>query len=297
MFLESTTIRALRLVIPRSSSFLSTHRTTALNPPRRHLHILTGTEAISAINKETMSDAHDSFRQQLAQMPKAQLNRLDMGSYNRTERRLIDEERVRRKRANTATASSPPEQSQVQDETFIVNALGSLLLDDTSNQASGSSNARPPKPPKDTPESWYLYPEHHTKIAEQIPGVPFYESDANGVNSWDTRIVGKFECSNRRCEKTWTSGIVATVIRAYRRPELSYNAKVYNQRCKKCNKLGHMKIDVDSYVERVVRRIKIWKGETVPEIPDRVKITPPHEEDFCEGCKAGRCQRKYLLGS
>ncbi|KAJ6264915.1 hypothetical protein Dda_1068 [Drechslerella dactyloides] len=252
----------------------------------RHL-----TESLHAAN---IDDTSNNFRQRLTQMPRAELNHLDMGRYNRAERRLIDEERVRRSRATTGfTAINLPIQGQAQASSSSTNTS----TFDSGNGQSSSSAGQPFTPPIEKPERWYLFPEHHAKVAEKVKGARFNPSDIEGDEFWDTNIVGRFKCSNTKCSKVWTSGVVATRIRKYGQSPFRYNARVYNQGCRRCKKLGIMEIDIDAYVERVVRRVKIWKGEAVPVVNHPGADTEregPHLEDLCEGCKAGHCPYKRL---
>ena len=68
-----------------------------------------------------------------------------------------------------------------------------------------------------------------------------------------------------------------------------YNAVVFNQRCKCCTKLGSLKLDKESYVERVAYRLKKWAGITLEKSYVAPRKGPPHESSLCEGCKRGIC--------
>ncbi|KAG7293527.1 hypothetical protein NEMBOFW57_003579 [Staphylotrichum longicolle] len=67
-----------------------------------------------------------------------------------------------------------------------------------------------------------------------------------------------FECRNESCvEKRGGSNKIAVVIRQYH--SNGYNAPVYVQAALQvCNKLGVLRLDENSYVERVVFRLKKW---------------------------------------
>jgi hypothetical protein len=74
--------------------------------------------------------------------------------------------------------------------------------------------------------------------------------------------MGTFKCSSNECDnETWSSKKIATNIRLYSNDR--YNAVVYNQRCISCNTLGILTIDVNSYTERVLYRLKKWLGYQV----------------------------------
>ncbi|RKF83351.1 hypothetical protein GcM3_014029 [Golovinomyces cichoracearum] len=106
----------------------------------------------------------------------------------------------------------------------------------------------------------------------------------------ETRVVGTFTCDNPRCTNEWQSGKISTVVRSY--PNRSYNAKVFHQRCRRCNKPIRPSLD-GSYADRVAHKVKILNNIPVvkrPFLGD--KKTPPHDSKRCEGCKAGYCEKK-----
>ena len=87
---------------------------------------------------------------------------------------------------------------------------------------------------------------------------------------------------------SWRSGKVSIVIRRYQ--DGSYNAEVFNQRCKACNKLGILDLDQQTYIERVAYRLLKWAEVAVERPRYDSKETPPHRADLCEGCKRGICR-------
>lgn len=69
--------------------------------------------------------------------------------------------------------------------------------------------------------------------------------------------------------------------------------RVYKQRCQGCNVLGDLVLERDggSYADRVAYRIKQWCGVEVQPPPYKVKKSKiPHQDELCEGCKAGHCK-------
>ncbi|KAG7286737.1 hypothetical protein NEMBOFW57_009051 [Staphylotrichum longicolle] len=79
--------------------------------------------------------------------------------------------------------------------------------------------------------------------------------DAEAIQTYGTNIMGRFECRNNECQSGgWGSKKIAIEIRRYR--DNGYNALVFKQRCKTCKRLGVMRIDENSYVERVTYRLK-----------------------------------------
>lgn len=139
-------------------------------------------------------------------------------------------------------------------------------------------------------KKWYIFPEFHDDIESSAPHMTFENNPhrAHPTKEWETRVVGTFICTDKQCKVyKWTSGTIATNIRLYNKNK--YNALVYNQRCRKCNSLGRMEIDRQTYIDRVSRRLKVWSNIPVEEIEIRERATPPHRSDKCEGCKAGHC--------
>ncbi|KAK3898257.1 zinc-binding domain-containing protein, partial [Staphylotrichum tortipilum] len=69
-----------------------------------------------------------------------------------------------------------------------------------------------------------------------------------------------------------------------------YDAVVFKQRCRTCQHLDTMRINENSYIERVAYRLKKWTGVPMetPEYNGEER-GPPHESSLCEGCKARCC--------
>jgi len=116
------------------------------------------------------------------------------------------------------------------------------------------------------------------------------DSGEGSTRSHPTFIFGRFTCDSKACPGgVWLSGKIATLIRQY--PNDGYNAVVYSQRCQKCEKLGRLQIDKDSYVDRVSYRIKKWNGVEMERPIYKEKTTKPHKSWLCEGCKRGVCKQ------
>jgi hypothetical protein len=139
-----------------------------------------------------------------------------------------------------------------------------------------------------------MRPNLHNSIIERVEPLHlrFYriEDTTQPIDSSDTNILGHFRCKHRACSGTyWSSGAVATNIRLYRKDR--YNARIFHQRCQKCESLCRPEIDEETYVDRVVYRLKKWHDMEV-EAPDFTKKDDdkPHLSHLCEGCKAGHCK-------
>jgi hypothetical protein len=135
-----------------------------------------------------------------------------------------------------------------------------------------------------------LHPEVAIAVSEHIAPLRFNESNTNKgtKNKHPTFLMGEFRCYNNTCPRhAWTSGKVAIVIRQY--TDGSYNAEIFKQRCRACNRLGTLTRHEEAYVDRVSFRLMKWAGVEQAQPLYVLKTTPPHEKSLCEGCKRGIC--------
>ncbi|KAI0968975.1 zinc-binding domain-containing protein [Xylaria arbuscula] len=151
---------------------------------------------------------------------------------------------------------------------------------------------------RQTMENWKqrFFPELHPRVVEAVSDdidSTWFTERKSDDRIYKTFVMARFECT--RCSKTWRSGRVTIVIRGY--TGNGYNAEVFNQHCDSCNTLGTMTLDEDSYVERVVYRLKVWAKVPVTPPPFSDKPMPPHKKELCEGCIQGWCQDGSLLVS
>ncbi|KAI1664631.1 zf-3CxxC domain containing protein [Pyrenophora tritici-repentis] len=128
----------------------------------------------------------------------------------------------------------------------------------------------------------YMFPSLHqdvvSAVSNEIASPHFHMNDSDsGVRSThSTHVMGTFVCNNRTCSNSgWASKKVAILIRGY--PKNEYNAVVFNQRCRSCNKLGTLKMDEESYVDRVAYRLKKWAGVQLETRSSGPKKGLPHE--------------------
>lgn len=133
---------------------------------------------------------------------------------------------------------------------------------------------KPPKSPRT--KTSFMFPLLHERIlralSDEVESAWFNKQDSNrnSTNSYETHVMGRFTCTNDRCSNSgWASKKVAIVIRGY--PRNGYNAVVFNQRCKSCHQLGNLSLDEQSYVDRLVYRLKKWAGVEVPRSTPRKK--------------------------
>jgi hypothetical protein len=140
-----------------------------------------------------------------------------------------------------------------------------------------------------------MYPSLHQTIAnavfEHIGSTTFHEndSDEDSTKDYSTFVRGVFTCRNHACPgAAWASGKITIVIRRYLENE--YNAVVFSQRCKLCKQLGKLKLEEESYVDRVSYRLKKWAGVELEPHNYTPRVMPPHKAHLCEGCRRGVCR-------
>ncbi|KAI0570506.1 zf-3CxxC domain-containing protein [Pyrenophora tritici-repentis] len=131
----------------------------------------------------------------------------------------------------------------------------------------------------------YMFPSLHqdvmSAVSDEIASPHFHmnDSDSGVYNTCSTHVMGTFVCNNSTCANHgWASKKVAILIRGY--PRNGYNAVVFNQRCKSCNKLGTLKMDEESYVDRVAYRLKKWAGVRMEKPSFGRKKGLPHKSEL-----------------
>lgn len=140
-----------------------------------------------------------------------------------------------------------------------------------------------------------MYPALHDKVNSLLEdedlSFTFFpvDRDEKAIEEYDTNIKGRFGCLNKACsQRGWASNVIAITIRMY--SEQRYNARVYHQRCKSCNRLGKPFPD-NSYAERVAYRLKKWSGIEMEQPFYAGRDTErPHVSALCEGCRHGHCK-------
>lgn len=147
------------------------------------------------------------------------------------------------------------------------------------------------------------YPTLHEAVAKAFDNVPqpaplfqHHEHKSKVIKDYITSIMGRFQCRNHKCSTpSWGSKKIAIQIREF--AGNTYDAVVYKQRCRTCGNLGAMRIDEESYVERVAYRLQKWAGVPM-ETPEynEWEEGPSHESPLCEGCKVGHCPTMLKKG-
>lgn len=140
---------------------------------------------------------------------------------------------------------------------------------------------------------WSMHPDKDSEVQSLLEEEDLFftfhdeDDDHTCIKSYDTNVMGSFQCLNNRCStEGWSSKCIAITIRMYRHKE--YNARVYHQRCKACNRVGNLVLE-GSYEERIAYRLKKWSGRNVEEPQYSKESKGPHDTARCEGCQAGHC--------
>ncbi|KAI0569326.1 zf-3CxxC domain-containing protein [Pyrenophora tritici-repentis] len=142
----------------------------------------------------------------------------------------------------------------------------------------------------------YMFPSLNQDVVNAVsdlitaPQFHMDDSDSAANNKYSTHVMGTFKCNNKTCSHHgWGSKKVAILIRGYSKGR--YNAVVFNQRCKSCKTLGNLKLDGQSYVDRVAYRLKKWAGIAMEQQYVARKKGLQHESTLCEGCNRGICPK------
>jgi hypothetical protein len=117
----------------------------------------------------------------------------------------------------------------------------------------------------------------------------------------ETHLIGKFSCKCKKKKgdedepqgRDWPSGKVYTEIFVDQgASECKFDVVVWNQRCVSCRAKVSSDIDEATYRERVFSKLLLLLGLRAAIARDQErdeKITKPHIESMCCGCKAGKC--------
>ena len=142
---------------------------------------------------------------------------------------------------------------------------------------------------------WFMYQNLHDDVSRLLKKddlhFDFHENDLTKIciKKYDITIMSRFICRNPACDSNeWSSKKIVITIRMYF--EAQYNARVYNQRCQKCNKLNKPRLN-DSYAKKVTYRLKKW-CEIEMNWPTYLSQSKDfHQSDLCEECKHGHCSQ------
>ncbi|KAF9344633.1 hypothetical protein BGX26_004091 [Mortierella sp. AD094] len=199
-----------------------------------------------------MSSPND-FLQTIQGMSSKKLGTLNMSQYSRAQRRIINDELVRR--SDERKAGKP----------------------------TIKTKSRNPMP-----SSWSLYPELDWSVDEKLMKPhTFYDVDdgLHALKEYDTFVSGVFLCSKRCSKRGWSSGKIAISIRLY--DDDQYNARIHHQRCRGCDALSRPTLDAEAYGERVSYRLNKWSRFKVVLPKYESKQTPPTTVKIVKGVSSG----------
>jgi hypothetical protein len=232
--------------------------------------------------EEASRDQVSAFYDTLVAMETGDLKKLEIATYPKWARRVIDAERCRRKaQAGTDTALSSEERKRIV-------AVGT-------HKSQGQRSEKEKKEKKKRMARGEVDGEHlHDAVAEEAPFSLVY--DTNLLKDRKERgvrfMVGTFTCTHCSSKKphAWISGKIATQL-WFDNPTDRYRVLVNCQKCNRCNRYTEPVIDEDKYSKKVVDAITLWKGLRERGVGSRDrKKTGPHDETRCRGCEKGICE-------
>ncbi|KAK3826157.1 MAG: zinc-binding domain-containing protein [Benniella sp.] len=217
-----------------------------------------------------------NFYDSLVGMGAGDLNMLLIGAYPKWARKVLNEERCRRKnQGGTDTAPSSQERKRI------------IALGTPKSQGQSNKKGKKKKAAQDELDGEYL---HSAVSAEASFNLVYNANLQRGEEQRATLpMVGTFACTH--CSsKGWHSGNVATQV-WFEKSTDRYRTLINCQKCKKCNQYAEPVMDVHIYVERLLSKFYLWKGLRDPIIPpDDDKSTGPHDSERCRGCEKGVCR-------
>ncbi|KAF8981465.1 hypothetical protein BGZ52_002831 [Haplosporangium bisporale] len=131
-------------------------------------------------------------------------------------------------------------------------------------------------------------------------------SDPHGHQDDDVRystrsVVGEYVChcrGPRHPSWRWTSGKICTEV-LFSPATGHYRTRLHSQKCKFCESYAEPRVNIESYVTKLVDVFDMWKGlRRRRERSGRaVHRTPPHHPDRCHGCLVGVCEQVHRRSS
>ncbi|KAG0050521.1 hypothetical protein BGZ83_004683 [Gryganskiella cystojenkinii] len=280
-----------------------------------------GQQGASSINE---------FSEMLRAMDRLTLNHLNMMDYDRSERRLIEEERVFRKTQRQVQAEAAKKQK---------------------NKKKGKNQRRGLKGEYD---GEYLH--EHFVNAVGADGSKYelvYDHDLQDgqpmVHYGDRENFARFFCytcpptrgqrkqqtntgsglSSKRIPRVWVSGVVFTEYwittdnnkntqgrtrlgtRSLASSTLSqvtdadpsssffsvtrYRILIHAQKCQVCDRYCKPKVKTSKFVRKTLSSFDLWtnkRDRVQDETDDKRKLTQPHDYDRCHGCLSGKCRER-----
>ncbi|KAJ3317283.1 hypothetical protein HDV06_001803 [Boothiomyces sp. JEL0866] len=120
-----------------------------------------------------------------------------------------------------------------------------------------------------------------------------FEDDKLTVKYSKTFVTGEFICIHSKKKKSsWESGKICMEI--FMNEKMDFCVKVWNQKCRVCNRINTPKLYEEIYTERLISKLLLMMGlrKSIPYSSD--KKTPPHRQSLCCACIAGVCTESLV---
>jgi len=144
---------------------------------------------------------------------------------------------------------------------------------------------------------WSMYLTLHDDVSRLLEenDLHFNFQENNDIESctkeYDINIISQFRCHNCACDSNeWSSKRITIIIWMY--SEAQYNAKVYHQRCLRCNNFSKSHLD-DSYAEKVTYHLKKWCKMKMNRFFYSDQSEDSYLSNLCEKCKNDHCSELW----
>jgi len=128
-------------------------------------------------------------------------------------------------------------------------------------------------------------------VNEQLKelGCPGVKGVWNGtvgcLDEFRTNAVGSSKCV--KCANVWRSFAIPVTFSRFSGGVSVY---VWEQECRRCRGKGVPDLDFGDLAGKLVRRVRIWRGEKLPRVAfGDSAVTKPHEKEYCVASRSGKC--------
>lgn len=226
--------------------------------------------------EEPSRDDISAFYDTLAAMETADLKKLEIATYPKWARRVMDAERCRRKEQGGAD-TTPSSKDRIR-----IITLGTP-------KPQGQNKKKGKKKKRDEVDGEYL----HEAVAAEAPFQLVYDASLSKNRHRSVRdMAGTFTCTHCKKPHAWDSSVIATQV-WFDEHRDRYCTLLNCQKCKRCNQYAKLEINEEKYVDRLLNAITLWKGLRERRMnPDVPKKTGPHDSTRCRGCEKGICGQR-----
>ncbi|KAF9102968.1 hypothetical protein BGX27_010793 [Mortierella sp. AM989] len=227
----------------------------------------------------------NEFYDDLLDMDTPEMNMLRIDSFPKWARRVLNEERCRRKEHGGAVV-----QPSKKVKKRII-SLGAGPATSSNNRSSRKKRNQDPEQEVKEFDGFYL---HKWLTAEAEYDLKYDKSltQVKSVKYGERSIIGQFTCTKCRPNKRggWKSGIISTEL-WLSTSDNRYRTQLNAQQCRGCESYAVPEVDVDNYTRKVISAFDLWKGLRYAEARTEYKRTAPHDTKRCYGCKKKVCSR------